>query len=91
MSERPKGSDADEWAQFLSEDCGGYTTAFLAVQIAEAIDENVRRDRNATVTAVVDTIGGTVEGHPTSSINYLQRLRELVAFEIAQKAIENAR
>lgn len=28
--------------------------------------------------AVIQTVGGVVDGHPTQSINYLQRLRQLV-------------
>lgn len=36
---------------------------------------------NARMSAILDTIGGTVEGYPTQSINYLQRLRELVRAE----------
>jgi hypothetical protein len=79
---RPASSNADEWALFVSEHLD--SPGFLAVQIAEAIDGAVKRTLDATVTAVVYTIGGTVEGHPTSSINYLQRLRELVAIETAQ-------
>lgn len=31
--------------------------------------------------SIVDTIGGVVEGMPTNTINYLQRLRELVDVE----------
>lgn len=46
--------------------------------------EMARLGHRGTVTAVVATIGGTVEGHPTSSINFLQRLRELVAIEAAR-------
>lgn len=34
---RPKGANADEWAAFLEEHKGA--TAFLAVQIVEAIEE----------------------------------------------------
>lgn len=30
---------------------------------------------------IVHVIGGTVEGNPTQTINYLQRLRELVEIE----------
>jgi hypothetical protein len=31
--------------------------------------------------AIVHTVGGTVEGHPTHEINILQRLRQLVEIE----------
>lgn len=37
MNKRPTGSNADEWALFLSEHHGA--TEFLAVQIAEAIEQ----------------------------------------------------
>jgi len=38
--------------------------------------------------SVVETIGGSVEGRPTQTINYLQRLRQLVAIEKAAAALE---
>ena len=41
----------------------------------------LRLELQTTLAAVIGTIGGTVENNPTSSINYLQRLRELVDFE----------
>lgn len=31
--------------------------------------------------SIVDTVGGIVEGRPTNTMNYLQRLRELVNIE----------
>jgi hypothetical protein len=37
--------------------------------------------RHGNKQAVVDTIEGIVEGQPTNVLNYLQRLRELVANE----------
>ncbi len=37
--------------------------------------------REACKASIVDTVGGSVEGAPTHSGNYLQRLRELVAAE----------
>lgn len=39
--DRPKGSNADEWLLFLTE----YSKEFCAVQIAEAIEEAVRKER----------------------------------------------
>lgn len=36
---------------------------------------------SAIKAAVISTIGGTVEGHPTNVHNYLERLRELVGIE----------
>jgi len=39
---------------------------------------------------VCDTVGGKVEGRPTSNINYLQRLRELVAKEETLAAHDRA-
>lgn len=46
--QRPMGSNADEWAAFL-ETRGTDSIGFLAVQIAEAIEENVKRTLDATV------------------------------------------
>jgi hypothetical protein len=37
--------------------------------------------------AVVDTVGGWVEGQPTTEFNYLQRLRELVGIELELKTV----
>lgn len=36
---------------------------------------------STTIFTVIEIIGGTVDGLPTQSINYLQRLRELLAVE----------
>jgi hypothetical protein len=41
---RPAGSNADEWNLFL-EEVIGRSNSYLAVQIAEAIDDAVRRGR----------------------------------------------
>ena len=38
--------------------------------------------------SIVDTIGGLVEGEPTNTDNYLQRIRELVQKEKYLKAID---
>lgn len=38
-------------------------------------------EKTAMISAIVSTVGGFVEGSPTTAINYLQRLRELVAVE----------
>ena len=38
---RPTGSNADEWALYISE-LGQVNSAYLAVQIAEAIDDALR-------------------------------------------------
>jgi hypothetical protein len=48
---RPTGSNADEWHLFLSEYLDNRATSpsgltFMAVQIAEAIDDAERRGRN---------------------------------------------
>lgn len=45
------------------------------------IDEAVEAERRAKTSAIVQTVGGTVEGAPTHAGNYLQRLRELVELE----------
>lgn len=37
------------------------------------------------IRTVVSVIGGFVDGHPTSAINYLQRLRELLHIEAASQ------
>lgn len=42
----------------------------------------------ATISAVVQTIGGEVEGMPTSRVNFLQRLRELLEEEARLRAVE---
>lgn len=56
----------------------------VSCRAAEAEAELLRgsglRDR-AQMSVILNTIGGTVEGRPTASINYLQRLRELVEKE----------
>lgn len=49
-----------------------------------------RQNNVACKHAVVYTVGGKVEGHPTQDINYLQRLRELVSKE-AQLTAANER
>jgi hypothetical protein len=49
----------------------------LALQRANVAEEETR----AIKSMVVATIGGTVEDRPTNALNYLQRLRKLVAYE----------
>jgi len=39
----------------------------------------------STISAITHTAGGEVEGHPTSVINILQRIRELVRIEQEMK------
>ncbi len=39
----------------------------------------------STIVAITHTAGGKVEGHPTSVINILQRIRELVEIEKKQE------
>ena len=34
-------------------------------------------DKTAMISAILQAVGGTVDGRPTNSLNYLQRLREL--------------
>lgn len=58
----------------------------LIGEIAAAI-EREKQARKAQITAVLHTIGGTVEGYPTQSINYLQRLRHLVEIEKAARGV----
>jgi len=52
----------------------------LIVELADRI-EALEDAARAQMAAILGTIGGTVEGHPTSAINYLQRLRQLVEIE----------
>lgn len=59
------------------------TEAVMVARQARTEIERLEAELKAVVLTVVRTIGGTVENHPTSSINYLQRLRELVEFEKA--------
>jgi hypothetical protein len=55
--------------------------------IAELERKGAQIERlQAEIKTVVSVIGGTIEGHPTSSINYLQRLRELLRIECASHA-----
>ena len=59
----------------------------FAVDYAQRLEERnkfLELDAMAIHTAV-SVMGGTVEGKPTSRINYLQRLRELLAIEAASK------
>lgn len=56
----------------------------LIDEIASAIDQAHSLGRSeimGTLKAVVHAVGGQVEGHPTSFINVLQRVRELVTKE----------
>ena len=56
--------------------------------------ERLRAQRaaaEAAISSVVHTVGGTVEGHPTSEINYLQRLRELIRAEDASSSLHRHR
>lgn len=55
---------------------GRVAVADLRAQLVMA-ESTVR----AQMSVILSTIGGSVEGHPTASINYLQRLRELVQKE----------
>ena len=55
----------------------------VAAERDELVKEvfQTHRLREASKSAVVDTVGGVVDGAPTKTINYLQRLRELVKAE----------
>ena len=53
--------------------------AILKPTIKELRAEIERLHKHAVIAAIVQTIGGEVEGHPTSSVNYLQRLRAVLA------------
>jgi hypothetical protein len=60
--------------------------------LGEAADriEALEMHQRSMIAAVLGTIGGTVEGHLTSEINYLQRLRQLVKCEDRIEALEAA-
>ena len=64
----------------------------LAAKEAEL--EQEKESRRGNKQAVVDTVGGLVEGKPTNILNYLQRLRELMNKEmelsIERKALKLA-
>lgn len=62
------------------------TSGEAAVLVA-ALDLSRGMER-AQMSAILYEIGGTVEGRPTQSINYLQRLRQLVASEKKLEALE---
>lgn len=53
--------------------------------VVERIRAEVASERRAIQASIVGTVGGLVEGKPTSSLNYLQRLRELVRIEAQWK------
>ncbi len=66
--------------------------SFTSENIAIWIQKNLLNEKESRIKVleqelsalkftIVTTIGGKVEGHPTSEINYLQRLRELVRKE----------
>ena len=60
----------------------------LAAKEAEL--EQEKESRRGNKQAVVDTVGGLVEGKPTNILNYLQRLRELMNKEM-ELSIERKR
>ena len=56
MSNRPSGSDADEWHLFLCEHLDNlanspHVLAYIAVQIAEALDQAQERGRQLYILA----------------------------------------
>lgn len=64
----------------------------LGVQLRELRDKlRVEKGcREANKHAVATTVGGIVEGAPTSTLNYLQRLRELVEIEKRYQRLREA-
>lgn len=52
----------------------------LLEKLVIAANEQTKR-AESNLTSMLLTIGGTVEGQPTSRVNFLQRLRQLVAIE----------
>ena len=63
-------------------------TKFLGGRVAELeIELTLERQKaRAQMSAILYTIGGEVEGAPTLSINYLQRLRQLTRAEAERDA-----
>ena len=58
------------------------------MQVIEFMVEEHQREidvLNAQITAIVQTAGGEVEGLPTSTVNILQRIRQLRAIETQQQ------
>ena len=53
-AERPLGSDADEWNLFVSENAD--SPAYLAVQIAEAIEQAEQRGRDEMAACAIAAI-----------------------------------
>lgn len=69
-------------------------TAFELARVIASFAAPLREERDrlagdltVRLTSICQTIGGTVEGRPPDSGNYLQRLRELVAEEAEAKAL----
>lgn len=58
----------------------------LKAEAATAYTRGSEERGRAQSAAIVGTVGGFVDGMPTQSINFLQRLRQLVAVEAALKA-----
>lgn len=77
----PDGTVSERWV------CSACEREFepRAVAYSRGVEEGTR----AMKSAVLYTVGGTVEGHPTSAINYLQRLRQLVRIEKAARQISD--
>jgi len=55
----------------------------LRMEALKLYEENkqLKASARSMMATILSTIGGTVEGQPTSEINYLQRLRQLVEIE----------
>lgn len=72
--------DGNHWPRYVETGppCPGAWVPLVADLATMALEVEARE---ATLWAVVQTIGGIVEGHPTSRVNLLQRLRELVKIE----------
>lgn len=64
----------------------GYRNAEEVIANAIRNETKLLEDElNALRCIVVETIGGTVEGNPTSEHNYLHRLRQLIRIETAAR------
>lgn len=101
IAENPK----EQLLQFIDPGAGGDepVKGVMQCHIRQWFDEiellgNLSIDLNtklvieeSRLNTVIHVLGGTVEGHPTARHNILQRVRELLAIEDGQRAMEAGR
>lgn len=66
----------------------GTNDDWSTLDLLEARLTELREECDTCKASVVYTVGGTVEGEPTRTYNYLQRLRKLVATEKRAEAAD---